>query len=524
MDVTERRRLAQAGCEQGYAWAGERGWAVGRGLGLDYDGDDHGAAAVVVADPLADDAAGELADLVGVGDAVGGGQGEGLLDLGQDLGERGVVDAGAAGVDLRAGHHLAGVGVDHDHHRDEALVAEDAPVLELRLGDLADGQAVDVDVPARDRADHVGHAVHQVDHHAVLGEHDVVVGHAGQRGQVGVRAQVPPLAVHRHEVARLDQVEHVEQLAGRRVAGDVHLGHALVHDARAEPGQPVDHPVHGGLVAGDQRRGQDDGVPGGDPDRVVAAGHPGQRGHRLALRAGGDQHDLAGRHLLGLARVDQQPAGHPQVAEVAGDAHVAHHRPADEGDLAAVLDRGVEHLLHPVHVGGEAGDDDALLVLAKISSSTGPISRSGVTKPGTSALVESAISRSTPSVPSRAKPARSVSRPSSGSWSILKSPVCSTRPAGVRMATASASGMEWLTAKNSQSNGPERLRSALDHLDRDGSIRCSASLPHQGQGELRADQRDVAALAEQVRHRADVVLVAVGEHQRLDVGPAGPSR
>jgi anti-sigma regulatory factor (Ser/Thr protein kinase) len=50
-------------------------------LGLDDDGDDHGAPAVVVADPLADDAAGELADLVRVADAVGGGQGQRLFDL-----------------------------------------------------------------------------------------------------------------------------------------------------------------------------------------------------------------------------------------------------------------------------------------------------------------------------------------------------------------------------------------------------------------------------------------------------------
>ncbi len=50
-------------------------------LGLDDYGDDHGAPAVVVADPLADDAAGELADLVRVADAVGGGHGQRLLDL-----------------------------------------------------------------------------------------------------------------------------------------------------------------------------------------------------------------------------------------------------------------------------------------------------------------------------------------------------------------------------------------------------------------------------------------------------------
>ena len=82
------------------------------------------------------------------------------------------------------------------------------------------------------------------------------------------------------------------------------------------------------------------------------------------------------------------------------------------------------------------------------------MSRSWVVKPGTSELVESTQNRSTPSSPSRANARRSVIRLSSGNWSILKSPVCSTRPAGVLIATASASGIEWLTAMNSQTNGP----------------------------------------------------------------------
>ena len=100
-----------------------------------------------------------------------------------------------------------------------------------------------------------------------------------------------------------------------------------------------------------------------------------------------------------------------------------------------------------------------------------------VTKPGTSALVESDSSRSMPSSPSRAKARRSVSRPSSGSWSILKSPVCTTMPAGVRMATARASGMEWLTATNSQSKGPMLLAGAPSATSRVyGRMRCSWSL------------------------------------------------
>jgi hypothetical protein len=49
-----------------------------------------------------------------------------------------------------------------------------------------------------------------------------------------------------------------------------------------------------------------------------------------------------------------------QVAEVAGDAHVPDHGPAHERDDAIALVRGVQHLLNPVHVAGEAGHDDPL--------------------------------------------------------------------------------------------------------------------------------------------------------------------
>ena len=56
-----------------------------------------------------------------------------------------------------------------------------------------------------------------------------------------------------------------------------------------------------------------------------------------------------------------RPARDLQIAQVAGDAHVADHRAADEGDPAAVLVGRVEDLLDAVHVAGEAGHDDALL-------------------------------------------------------------------------------------------------------------------------------------------------------------------
>ena len=86
------------------------------------------------------------------------------------------------------------------------------------------------------------------------------------------------------------------------------------------------------------------------------------------------------------------------------------------------------------------------------------------------------MNRSTPSSPNRAKARRSVIRPSSGSWSILKSPVCSTVPAEVRTNTARASGMECVTAVNSHSNGPNRSVWPSRTARVSGVIRCSLSL------------------------------------------------
>ena len=166
------------------------------------------------------------------------------------------------------------------------------------------------------------------------------------------------------------------------------------------------------------------------------------------------------------------------------------------------------------------------LLVWKTRSRTGEISFSEVVKPGTSALVESVRKRSTPSSPSRANARRSVMRPSSGSWSILKSPVCRTMPAPVRIATASASGIEWLTATNSRSNGPKLIRSPSATISCTVSLmRCSRSLePISASVSWEPTSGMSRALAQQVGHGADVVLVAVGQHERVDVVEAVPDR
>ena len=73
-----------------------------------------------------------------------------LLDARADLVEDHLVGGEPAGGDLRAGHDLAGHRVDDHDDGDEALVAQDASVLEEGLLDLADRGPVDVHVPGLD--------------------------------------------------------------------------------------------------------------------------------------------------------------------------------------------------------------------------------------------------------------------------------------------------------------------------------------------------------------------------------------
>src|SRR6478735_2554867 len=333
--------------------------------GLQHDRDDHRPAADLATDPRADRAPDDLLELLVVADTLGDGLLDGPLDLGDDLLEDLVVLDEPAGRDLRAARDLAGGRVEHDDAGDETLVAQDPPVLEQRLVGAAHAAAVDVDVAALDDTGHLGDPVDEVDDDAVLGEHDVVLVDAGGDGELGVGIHVPPLAVHGKDVARLDDVVAVEQLARAGVARDVHLGIALVHDVGAEAHEAVDDAVDGVLVAGDEAAREQHRVAGADVDAVLAVRHPREGRHRLTLGAGADEDELVVTQAVDLLDVDEDAVGHPEVAELGGDAHVAHHRAPHHGDLAAGLLRGAEHLLHAVHVAAEAGDDDAALGVAE---------------------------------------------------------------------------------------------------------------------------------------------------------------
>ena len=143
-----------------------------------------------------------------------------------------------------------------------------------------------------------------------------------------------------------------------------------------------------------------------------------------------------------------------EEAQVARDRGVRDEAPPDEADLAAEAHREVEHLCMRWMCDEKVVTTTRPVASRKIASSCTPTVRSEPVTPACSTFVESDMRSSTPSAASSAMRPRSGSRPSSGVWSILKSPVWMTVPTGVRTASPTASGIECVMANGSTVKGP----------------------------------------------------------------------
>ena len=108
--------------------------------------------------------------------------------------------------------------------------------------------------------------------------------------------------------------------------------------------------------------------------------------------------------------------------------------------------------------------------------------------------------------------ARSVRRPSTGVRSSFQSPVCRIVPCGVWKAVAKPCGTEWVTGRNSTSNGPIWRRSpSATGMNSVRSRSPASSMRLRARPSVSAEPIDrERQLPQQERQPADVVLVAVG--------------
>ena len=83
---------------------------------------------------------------------------------------------------------------------------------------------------------------------------------------------------------------------------------------------------------------------------VLVRGHQRQRTQRLALRSGAHDAHLTGRVAWHLFDVDDPLDRDVEQTHLAGEGDVLCHRPAEERDAAAGVDRRFAHLLHAVEM------------------------------------------------------------------------------------------------------------------------------------------------------------------------------
>ena len=250
-----------------------------------------------------------------------------------------------------------------------------------------------------------------------------------------------------------------------------------------------------------------------------AVGHPRQRCHRLALGAGAHEHDLVVGVLVEVLHVDDDPARGVQEPEVLGDLHIAHHRPADEHDLAAVRLGGFEDLLDAVDVGGEGGDDDPVGRRGDdgVEDRADLLLRGGEAgNLGVGRVSEEQVD----TLFAEACEGAQVGDPA------VERQLVHLEVAGVQHGARTGAdehgqgvGDRVVDGDEFQVEGPELVGFVLAHHAGDGlaqAVLLELRL-HQRQGQRRAEDGDVLAALEQVGHRADVVFVTVGEDQADDV-------
>ena len=160
-------------------------------------------------------------------------------------------------------------------------------------------------------------------------------GDAHLARQLGLRLQVARLAVHGDDDLRPHPAVHLAQLVAPRMPGDVHQRLVVGEDIAAVAGEAVLDAPDGLLVAGNGARGKDDDVALVERDlRMLLLGDAGERGARLALAAGAQQHDLVAVEVGELVLVEVAEALR-QVAGLDGDVDDAMQGAAGDDQLAA---------------------------------------------------------------------------------------------------------------------------------------------------------------------------------------------
>src|SRR5205085_8431164 len=194
--------------------------------------------------------------------------------------------AEAPGDNLGRGFDAAGELVDGEDGQDDAIFAEVAAIADDEVfDDFAqragiDADAADVDASAFARAQLV-----KLQHIAAFQHDDLADRAMHGSGQLAVALELAIFAVDRNEVARLDQIDDELELFLAGMAADVNgrAGAIFIDDVGAAPVKMIDHAIDAFFVAGNDARGEHDGIAIFDAGvLVIVDGGAGERRHGFA--------------------------------------------------------------------------------------------------------------------------------------------------------------------------------------------------------------------------------------------------
>ena len=422
----------------------------------------------------------------------------------------------AFGEHLRPVQHAAGLGIQHQHHDDHALVAEDAALAQHGRAHVAHALAV------HQRAFHrhgrlQTDAVRQQGQGTAVLQQDHVVGlDAALARQLPVLEQMAVLPVYGHEIFRPHRAQQFAQFVTVGVARGVDGPHALVQDRGPQAIHLVDEARHGLDVAGDHARAHDHGVALADAELAVAAQHHArQRGQRFALGAGHHQHQLlvgqVGHAVMGVEKAGRQLGD----AQIAGHLDIVGQRLAADDHGAPALARQVEDFLDALDVAGEQRHHDAARSLVEDLAQglhDGPFGEGTAVALHIGGIGEQQARALRPGEVAKCRQIRAAA--GQGLGIDLEVPAVDDAAHGRLHAQAETFGdgmahgeeMEGHVAQGHLVTGLHRAQ-----LHPVQQLVLPEFVLHQGQGEIGAVDARAAQLGHQPRQGADVVFVAVGQ-------------
>ena len=166
-----------------------------------------------------------------------------------------------------------------------------------------------------------------------------------------VAEKVPVFAVNRNEIFRLDQLQNQFLLFLAGVARNVNqAARIVVIHQRAPAEHVIEHAKDGFFVARNDARGKNDRVIFIDGNvAVIVHGNARERGHRLGLAAAGENHQAPGIEAANVLRPHDHAVGNLQQAERVRNFDVVNHVASDKGHLAVDANGNVKHLLNAVN-------------------------------------------------------------------------------------------------------------------------------------------------------------------------------